>query len=402
MKKNLRKFFFLSLMLSAFSAIAQQEADHFVYAVTSLKKEGTDWISLRKLNTQTTQFSTIVLNGTDKSWPIYDAFTMSRLEDFLNDTIANSNPQLAFGSGVAALAYDKSTNRLFYTPMLVDQLRYVDLNTMKIYGVSGQSFGKTGNFQFYAGAISRMVITPDGYGYTITNDGDHLFRFNTSGNITITDLGAITDAATNKETIHNPCGNAGGDLIADDENNLYLVTASNHVFKTNINTRTTQYLGTILGLPQKFTSNGAAVDEDGNIVVSSSMYTDSYFSVDPKTWAATPYKPMTEMYSSADLANSNVLHTSPASLVKSNANSSNKIKAYPNPVANNAFNVQFNNLTTGNYSIQLTDEFGSELLHKKIRVALTSQTETISISGYDAQGFYLLRVLDESNKTIFR
>ncbi|MBS1934719.1 MAG: T9SS type A sorting domain-containing protein, partial [Bacteroidetes bacterium] len=184
-------------------------------------------------------------------------------------------------------------------------------------------------------------------------------------------------------------------------NNLYLVTASNHVFKTNISTRVTQYLGTISGLPQKFTANGAAVDEDGNIIVSSSMYTESYFSVDPKTWAATPYKPMSETYSSADLANSNVLHTSPASLVKLNTVTSNKIKAYPNPVANNEFNVQFNNLNTGNYSIQLTDEFGSELLHKKIRVNQSSQTEIINISGYDAQGFYLLRVLDESNKTIF-
>ncbi|HLY68182.1 MAG TPA: hypothetical protein VKR53_00555, partial [Puia sp.] len=246
MKKILPAAF---IFLFIFSFEGKAQPDHFVYAVTSLQKGAADWVSLRKLNTETTQFSTLILNGSDRSIGVYDALNMTRIENFINDTIMNSNPQAAFGSGVGAIAYDKETNRLFYTPMLIDELRYVDLNTMKVFSVTGQSFGKAGNFEFYAGAISRMVVAPNGYGYTITNDGEHLFRFTTKGNISITDLGALVDAPTNTEAArNNPCANAGGDMVADDSGNIYLVSASNRIFKVNLGTKNTQYLGTISGL----------------------------------------------------------------------------------------------------------------------------------------------------------
>lgn len=35
--------------------------------------------------------------------------------------------QAPFATGVAAAAFDKKHNRLYYTPMFVDQLRYIDL-----------------------------------------------------------------------------------------------------------------------------------------------------------------------------------------------------------------------------------------------------------------------------------
>ena len=97
---------------------------------------------------------------------------------------------------------------------------------MKVFCVTGQSFSKAGNFAFHVGTISRMVVAPDGYGYSITNDGNHLFRFSTNGNTTISDLGELVDAATNNETIHSECSNAGGDLIADDNGSLFLITGS--------------------------------------------------------------------------------------------------------------------------------------------------------------------------------
>jgi hypothetical protein len=400
MKKFLPAAF---IFLFIFSFDVRAQPDHFVYAVTSLQKGATDWVSLRKLNTETTQFSTVILNGTDRSIGIYDALNMRKIESFINDTIMNSNPQAAFGSGVGAIAYDKETNRLFYTPMLVDELRYVDLNTMKVFSVSGQSFGKAGNFDFYAGAISRMVVAPNGYGYTITNDGEHLLRFTTKGNITITDLGALEDAATNTEAArNNPCANAGGDIVADDNGNIYLVSASNRIFKIDVNTKNTQYLGIISGLPQGFTSNGAAVDEDGNLIVSSSTYTESYFSVNPKTWAGSPYKPAGEIYGTADLANSNTLHTATTSpFLKTFARNSDNIKIYPNPVFSDQFTVQFKNLKAANYTVQLTDAFGGKVLEQKVKINSVSQTETINISGNNAQGSYFLIVLDENKLNLF-
>ena len=47
--------------------------------------------------------------------------------------------QAPFATGVAAAAYDKKHNRLYFTPMFVDQLRYIDLKTMKVYYVTGSA-----------------------------------------------------------------------------------------------------------------------------------------------------------------------------------------------------------------------------------------------------------------------
>ncbi len=400
MKLSLR-FILITFFAFPFSVcFAQNQSDNFIYAITSIKKEGTEWMTLRKLNTQTGEFGTTLLDGSDANLPLFDAFTQKRIEHFVNDTILKNKPQLIFGSGTAALAFDKQSNRLFYTPLLVDELRYVDLNTMKTYVVPEQSFSKASNIEFQVGnAISRMVIAPDGYGYTITNDGNHLFRFNTSGNPVITDLGAIEDLASNNETIHNPCGNAGGDIVADDNSNLYLISASNKIFKIDVNSKRAQFLGIISGLPQNFTTNAAAVDDKGNLFIGSSTYTNSYFIVDPKTWNASPFIMMGQIFNSADFANSNTLF-SKYSFVK--ANNSNKIKVYPNPIMNDQFNVQFNNLKAGNYMIELSDAVGNGVIQKKVRVTQSLQIELINItSNYNAQGFYFLRVSDENNITVF-
>jgi len=402
MKRNLRITIVLLLSTFIFIDAIQAQQDHFVYAITSLEKDGTSWTVLRKLNTQTGVFNTVFLNGIENSNALLDASSKKQVLDFSNDTISNSHPQMAFGSGVAAIAFNKEANRLYYVPTQVDQLRYIDLATMKVFCVTGQSFSKAGNLGFHLGSITRMVIAPDGYGYTITNDGNHFFRFSTNGNTAITDLGELVDAATNNETVHSECANAGGDLIADDNGSLYLITGSNRVFKIDINSKRTQFIGTISGLPQKFATSGAAVDEDGNLLLGSSLYSESYFLVDTKTWAASSYKAMNEMYNTADLASNNTIITKPSSFLKlSGDNFANKIKLYPNPVFADKFNIQFNNLKAGIYTIQLTDAVGNGAFQQKIKITDPSQTETINNPGRNAQGFYFLKILNDNNETIF-
>jgi len=401
MKKNLRDAIILLVSVFIWFDHAQAQPGHFVYAITSSGKDGSDWIVLRKLNTQTVELTTVFTSEPDKTISLYEAGSNKIVDHFIEDTIANSSPQMAFGNGVAAIAFDKATNRLYFVAVLVDQLRYIDLSTMKTYCVTGQSFGKAGKFIFHAGSINRMVIAPDGYGYTITNDGNHLFRFTSNGSPVITDLGPLSDLPTNNETIHNECGNAGGDIIADDNGSLYLITASNRVFKVDIGSGKTQFLGLISGLPQKFTTSGAAVIEDGNLLISSSMYSEGYFSVDPETWVASPYRPMSETYNTADLASNNVLISKPSSLIKLPSTNSNNVKVYPNPVSADAFNIQFNDLKAGNYTVELSDVVGTPLLQQKIKVNLLSQTEVIHFSGNNAQGFYFLKVLDENKITVF-
>ena len=141
--------------------------------------------------------------------------------------------QPAFSSGVAAMAYDKKNHRLWYTPMFIDQLRYIDLRTMKVYYYSSQDFtGMVKKSADQGNIITRMTIGNDGNGYAMTNDGAHLVRFTTGKYLTVTDLGMLADAPTNKGlSIHSACGSFGGDMIADNDGNLFVFSALNQIFK---------------------------------------------------------------------------------------------------------------------------------------------------------------------------
>ena len=111
------------------SAIHSQN-DRFAYAITDLTKEGASWNALRKIDLQTGQYSNVLLNGTDQKAIVYDAASRKQLiqqADAKYGTILQS----PFATGVAAAAYDKKHNRLYFTPMFVDQLRYIDLTQAK-------------------------------------------------------------------------------------------------------------------------------------------------------------------------------------------------------------------------------------------------------------------------------
>ena len=364
---------FLATLLHFNSANGQ--SDHFAYAITAVNKGGNQWVALRKLDTRTSEFSSILLNMPDSS--------------------------------VAAIAYDRRNNRLFYSPMNIDQLHYIDLSTMESVPVADQFFSKAGKYDVRnAGPINRMVIAPDDFGYTITNDGTHLIRFTTNGSPKLADMGDLIDDPMNKEmSIHSICANSGGDLVADDDGHLYLITGSNKVFKVDISTRMTSYLGTISGLPQKFTTSGVAVSENGKQIIATSVgYTDSYFLIDPLTWSASPSPITREVYESADLANSNILFTNAEGhsnlFITKSPENLHKIKIFPNPVMDDVVSIQFNELPAGNYTIQLADLLGNRVIQQNALVNGIGQTETMHIPGSLAQGFYYVRILDEKNNVV--
>jgi Secretion system C-terminal sorting domain len=379
-----RILFFRLVFITALTCAnsVKGQPDHFAYAVTAVHKGGTAWVALRKLDTRTGEYSSILLNVMD-------------------------NPLSAADSSVAAIAYDRKSNRLYYAPMNIDQLRYIDLSTMETTAVPDQFFSRAGKYDFRnAGPINRMVIAPDGYGYTITNDGTHLIRFSTNGSPILMDLGDLVDDPLNKEmSIHSICSNSGGDLVADDAGHLFLITGSNKVFKVDLTSRITSYLATVSGLPQKFTTSGVAVSEDGQqLLVSSSTYSDDYFLIDPETWKATPAGTAHEMYESADLANSNVLFTKNSGysnlFVSKNPEDLNRVRIFPNPVMDDVVNIQFNELPPGHYTIQLANDLGKRVIQQKALVIVQGQTETMHIPHYTAQGFYYIRILDEKNNVV--
>jgi hypothetical protein len=405
MRKNLR---YATLVSGAFllvcSVIAQ---DRFAYAITDVQPNTAGWTSLRKLNLQTGVYSDVLFSGVNPSQIAFDATTKKQIEA-VADARFGTSLQIPFASGVAAIAYDSRNNRLYYTPMFIDQLRYVDLKTMKVYYVTDESFTSLGNMHNDEGKIvTRMVIAPDGNGYAITNDASTLIRFSTGKKLEIEQLGGLVDDPANTGiSIHNRCSSWGGDVIADDAGNLYLFSARNSVFKINIETKVATWLGMIQGLPQGYTVNGAVVTDDGKLLTGSQAYAGGWYVLDPKTWTATEYKAASGVFLTSDLANSNILVTKKAAefpVLPSRpvAAISDQIQVYPNPVSNNQFTILFSKLDAGNYTVELTDVTGKQVMIQKVNVTGYEQTQNFTINQNTAKGIYMVKVTDFSNQSLY-
>ncbi|HET9826770.1 MAG TPA: hypothetical protein VFP87_15625, partial [Chitinophagaceae bacterium] len=175
MRKNLRCV--AVTFASIFSTIIITQAqDRFAYVVTDVNQNSAGWTVLRKLSLQTGVYSDAIFNGVDTKSVAYDAVSKKQIEGNSNLQLINYSP-LPFSTGVAAIAYDRKNNRIYYTPMFIDQLRYIDLKTMKVFYVTDQSFSGIANtHNDEANVVTRMVIAPDGYGYAVTNDANTFIR----------------------------------------------------------------------------------------------------------------------------------------------------------------------------------------------------------------------------------
>lgn len=413
MRKSLHLTFIFAGVVFISGILSAQQADRFAYSVTDVQDQGgINWNYLRKLNLVTGEYSQVLLSGNDMTVHAYDAVSRKQFTQPVKDARFGELANAAFGTGVAAIAYDKKNNRLYYTPMFVDQLRYVDLRSMNVYYLTDRGLtGKPQKSPDQGNIVTRMTIASDGYGYAMTNDATQLIRFTIGKKFEITDLGSIVDDPANKGiSVHNSCSSFGGDMIADDDGNLYIFSARNHVFKVNIETKVATHLGAVTGLPNGFTINGAAVSEKNQIIVSTAMKATSYYTVDHKSLVATPYAIAGTVWNSSDLANSNLLATAsknknPVGDVISRNTPENsgdgKIGIFPNPVTNNQFVIQFKDLEIGNYTILVTDVTGRQVLQQVVNLGGENQSQTVKLDPSASKGVYLVKVTDQNSRSVF-
>jgi hypothetical protein len=405
----MRSFLRTAAFIVFFATMAAQAQDRFAFAITDLTKETSGgWNALRKLNLATGEYSTVLLNGTDVTTPVFDALTKKALVQAADARYGNIM-HAPFSTGVAAAAYDSRSNRLYYTPMFIDQLRYIDMSTMKVHYVTDQPFTGLGDMHNdESKCVTRMVITPDGTGYAITNDGNTMVKFTTGKKIKITQMGALVDDPSNNAvSIHNRCSSFGGDMIADDKGNLFILTARNNVFQVNTETRVAKLIANIQGLPADFTVNGAVVDGEGNLLVSSAVNNNSYFVVNPKSWEASVFH-STTIFRSSDLANSNYLSTTSKNktttietITRRTPVANANIQIFPNPVIANYFTIQFSKVPAGDYTVELTDVMGRRVMQQRLNLVTENSTQTISLAQTNAKGVYMVKVLDISKKAVY-
>jgi hypothetical protein len=386
MKQALRFAYVLIAAICLSAMVKAQSKKQLAYTVTDSVHNGAKWNYLRKIDLRTGTFGGILLRLLNN-----------------NDTIANSS----LFNGVAAIALDEKNNRLYYTAMLTDKLSYVDLRTMRTYIVTNRFTGLFPKAANQADVFTRMVIADDDKGYALTNDGNHLVQFNISNN-RIRDLGALIDAPYNNVSVHEICSSYGGDLIAADDDLLYLVTSRNHVFKIKIETKVAKYLGIITGLPVQFTTSSAAVDYRKNrVVIGSSVDASDIYTVDFKTLAAT------RLYSAnpwltSDMANANILKLKKDEeeddrplLVNTDITNDEIIQIFPNPVTSNQFKIQFANTQSGNYTISIINFTGQTVSTQSENLSGKNNIVTVKLPALTAKGIYIVKIADRNNKTVF-
>ncbi|MBC7889261.1 MAG: T9SS type A sorting domain-containing protein [Ferruginibacter sp.] len=318
------------------------------------------------------------------------------------------------GLGVAACALDTRNNRLYFATMHFSDIRFLDLSKegANFTTVQKNVIATTSNnfHQSEENHITRMVIAADGYGYALSNDANHLIRFSTAKKPVVTDLGNLTDAETNKRiSIHNKCSGWGGDMVADAFGKLVIISANHNVFTVDINSRIATLTGTISGLPANFTTNGAAVDDEGNLVVSSANVLEGLYKVNMKDMAATKVQSNEPAFNASDLANGNLLFQKEYNdiarydLIKSRVlpAGNGETKVFPNPLTGAQFNVLFDNRPAGKYTIILTDISGRALQSQVVNISKSSQVETIRVTGKTSRGMYLVKVLSDKKQLAF-
>jgi hypothetical protein len=401
----------LTASIVAGSLFAQAQQNRTTYAITGDGNQDFVWMNIRQVDINTGEVVKTLFERSKTSFVIKDVNNnVARNQtSFANENIF-TNTAYPTGGLVAAAAYDQRTNKLFFVPMKNNELRWLDLNstesTPTFYTKPFVNAGRTTDPYDEAANVTRMVIGADGIGYAMSNDGNHFYSFTTGRRTEVKDLGNIIDADANSAvSIHNKCTSWGGDLIADAYGKLHVISANHHVFVIDPATRIATYKGMIQGLPAGYTTNAAAVNDEGEVILASANLFDGYYKLSMTDLKVTKMIGSNTRFNVSDFANANLLFAKQAGSVLNNQvipSTTLPVEAnvFPNPITNSSFSIKFQNAKEGRYRVTMTDLAGRTLLTRTTRLTNGTQVERINTRSSMAKGVYFVRVVDENNKTI--
>ena len=401
MKLRLLGAAILAVVLSS-PASAQEPVNH-AYAITSESIGTTVWTEVKLIDLKSGQVIKNIYENSKADYTLFDARSSKQIVINKKDSASSMSDLRPFAAYSAACAYDKKKNRLYYAPLFLNQLRYIDLNATSpaVYIFNNEKLSNAPDVDAEENQVTRMVIGADGNGYALNNSGSHLVSFTTGENPQITDLGELHDAPENGDMkISDASTSWGGDMLADVSGYLYVISSHNQVFKIDVQTRTATYLQKIKGLPEGFTTNGAVVDGEGNIIISSANSIISYYKVDPSTWEAKEIAAGNQVFNTSDLANNNLLYET--NLDKNDdVFVTEKISVYPNPVRSKMFRVAFDNKVAGEYNVQLIDVSGRIVTDKAVSVYQGAQVSEVRLNNNLSRGMYMVKVLNHENREVY-
>lgn len=249
MKKAL---FLTSVLMAGYFAAAQD-----ITAATGLTKGKIEFNDFRIINSNDLNSSSVLLTKNDK-------INLESKETEIGKICS-------CGKYIAAIT-ESLKGDLFYIPMSGQKVMKIDVvsKTGTQYTYQGLDINSGNQANYYA----RMTTAPDGYMYALNNAGTEFLKISENG--TIQNLGPISQFVEKAKSFDQETAVYGGDMIADAFGNLYVISASQHVFKINPNKLSAEYLGQIKGLPGNYTVNGAAVERDGSILLGTSSQNGFY------------------------------------------------------------------------------------------------------------------------------
>jgi len=249
MKKAL---FLTSVLMTGYFAAAQD-----ITAATGQTKGRIEFNDFRIINSNNLNSSSVLLTKNDK-------INLESKETEIGKICS-------CGKYIAAIT-ESLKGDLFYIPMSGQKVMKIDVvsKTGTEYTFQGLDINSGNQANYYA----RMATAPDGYMYALNNAGTEFLKISDNG--TIQNLGAISQFVEKAKSFAQETAVYGGDMVADAFGNLYVFSASQHVFKINPNKLSSEYLGQIKGLPGNYTVNGAAVERDGSILLGTSSQNGFY------------------------------------------------------------------------------------------------------------------------------
>ena len=405
----MKHLFLLTLTFILVSSATLAQKSKRSYAITGKSSNNFFWADIKEIDIKSGKVLRTIFEA-DKT-----SFKTKAINDNEARTPATENLKPT-EFGVAACALDSRHNRLYFAPMHFADIRFLDLESKEasftvikknIIPVSAPNVV----YQPEENQITRMVIAEDGFGYALTNDANHLIRFSTGKSAAVEDLGNLVDGAGNNGlSIHNKCTSWGGDMLADAFGKLVVISANHNVFTVDVNSRVATFTGTITGLPANYTTNGAVVNSDGDIVLSSANVFEGLYKCNFKDLKAVGIPNVDKTFNASDLANGNFL-------LQKEADATNKFdltkftlpsfdgardaKVFPNPVTGSQFNVFFEGQKPGRYNMVFTDLAGRIIISKIVTISKGNQVENCNLLSKTAKGTYLLKVLNEKKQLAF-
>ena len=379
MKKHL---FPLFLLLSGVYAQAQQE----IFAIAGKDTPSIVFSDLRTID---------ATNGTSgKKVFTVDSpakvFSQSRKGTVTEDKSTYAHSQAIT---MAALAYDASNNNLVYMPMFSSNIYILNPNTQEITLVENTAVRVTScDINSH---ITRMSAGYDGNIYAMNNAGIQFLQISKkSGQYTVSDLGIVKDDASNGKNSFTAMETGfGGDMIADADNNFYVFSASGNVFKITTKELKAKFVGKITGLPENYSVNGSAVNAEGKVLVASAKGAGLY-EVDLKSLQAKPLsgeeKPHIYDLASKYFANDRI----------ASSNALAGIDIYPTRVDEHLINISVNDKAIkGNLKLTVFDFSGKSVMKQDLVVKDGSLNQQVDLNNI-VSGAYMINITNESGKIL--